>query len=73
MMAYVRLMDEDRGIKSLGKMAFYRRASGQGFIEYAMLIIIVSAALIAMTIYLMRSTNACLKQRQTELNYYRSE
>lgn len=46
---------------------------GQGFMEYAILIIIVSAALIAMTAYLMRSTNAALKQRQQELNYYKAE
>lgn len=46
---------------------------GQGFAEYVMLIIVVSAALIAMTAYLMRSTNASLKQRQQELNYYKAE
>jgi Flp pilus assembly pilin Flp len=44
--------------------------SGQGFVEYAMLIIVVSAAIIAMTMYLMRSVNARLKQTQDELNYY---
>jgi Flp pilus assembly pilin Flp len=43
---------------------------GQGFVEYAMLIIIVSAAIIAMTLYLIRSVNARLKQTQDELNYY---
>ncbi|MDD5130713.1 MAG: hypothetical protein PHS66_06695 [Candidatus Omnitrophica bacterium] len=50
-----------------------RAGSGQGFIEYAMLIIVVSAALIAMTTYLMRSTNARIKQGQQELNYYSAE
>ena len=50
-----------------------RTGSGQSFIEYIMLIIIVSAALIAMTTYLMRSTNARLKQSQDELNYYSAE
>jgi Flp pilus assembly pilin Flp len=46
---------------------------GQSFIEYTMLIIIVSAALIAMTTYIMRSVNARLKQDQGELNYYSAE
>ena len=47
--------------------------NGQSFIEYVVLIIIVCAALIAMTAYLMRSTNARLKHMQKELNYYKSE
>jgi hypothetical protein len=38
-----------------------------------MLIIIVSAAIIAMAAYLIRSTNARLKQSQDELNYYSSQ
>jgi hypothetical protein len=38
-----------------------------------MLIIIVAAALIAMTTYIMRSMNARLKSTQEELNYYRLE
>ena len=50
-----------------------RMKKGQSFIEYTMLIIIVSAALIAMTTYIMRSVNARLKQEQGELNYYSAE
>jgi len=50
-----------------------RTRSGQSFIEYTMLIIIVGAALIAMTTYIMRSVNARLKQDQQELNYYKGE
>lgn len=50
-----------------------RTRSGQSFIEYTMLIIIVSAALIAMTTYIMRSMNARLKQEQGELDYNKAE
>ena len=50
-----------------------RIRNGQSFIEYTMLIIIVSSALIAMTTYIMRSMNARLKQEQGELNYYKAE
>jgi Flp pilus assembly pilin Flp len=50
-----------------------RIRNGQSFIEYTMLIIIVSAALIAMTTYIMRSMNARLKQEKGELSYYSSE
>ena len=50
-----------------------RVRSGQGFIEYTMLIIIVSVAIVAMTTYIMRSTNARLKQEQGELDYYKAE
>lgn len=45
---------------------FGKRA--QSFLEYAMLIIIVSAALIAMQQYIQRSINARLKQVQQELD-----
>lgn len=45
----------------------------QNILEYTMLIIIVAAALIAMTTYIMRSMNARLRQAQDELNYYRQE
>ncbi|MDP2928381.1 MAG: hypothetical protein Q8N80_06265 [Candidatus Omnitrophota bacterium] len=55
-----------------GKMTL-RIRNGQSFIEYTMLIMIVSAALIAMTTYIMRSMNARLKQEQGELNYYSAE
>jgi Flp pilus assembly pilin Flp len=46
---------------------------GQSVIEYTMLIIIIAAALVAMTTYIMRSMNARLMQAQDELNYYRKE
>ena len=55
-----------------GKLTL-RVRNGQSFIEYTMLIIIVSAALIAMTTYIMRSMNARLKQEQQELDYYKAE
>jgi hypothetical protein len=38
-----------------------------------MLILIVAAALIAMTTYVTRAMNARLKQSQDELNYYRAD
>lgn len=50
-----------------------RIRNGQSFIEYVMLIIIVSAAIIAITTYIMRSANARLKQEQQELDYYKAE
>jgi len=45
----------------------------QSVIEYTMLIILVAAALMAMSTYIMRSMNARLIQAQDELNYYRIE
>ncbi len=44
------------------------RVKGQSFLEYAMLIGIVSVALIAMFTYMQRSVNARLKQVQVELD-----
>ena len=46
---------------------------GQNILEYTMLILIVAAALIAMTTYVTRSMNSRLKQASEELNYYRAE
>ena len=46
---------------------------GQSVLEYTLLIIIIAAALTAMTTYIMRSMNARVKQAQDELNYYRQE
>ncbi len=40
----------------------------QSFLEYTMLIIVISAALIAMQQYIQRSINARLKQVQQEMN-----
>lgn len=50
-----------------------RNVQAQSIIEYTLLIIIVAAALMAMTTYITRSMNARLKQAQEELNYYRQE
>lgn len=61
------------GVHMEGRNIRIPSIKGQGFAEYVMLIIVVSAALIAITAYLMRSTNASLKQRQQELNYYKAE
>ena len=55
-----------------GKLTL-RVRDGQSFIEYVILIIIISAAIIAITTYIMRSANARLKQEQQELDYYRAE
>lgn len=48
------------------KILYNKRA--QNFLEYAMLIMVISAALIAMHQYIQRSVNARLKQVQQELN-----
>jgi uncharacterized protein (UPF0333 family) len=51
-------------------MSKMRVARGQSVIEYMMLILIITTAIIAMTIYLYRSSNARIKRSQQELNYY---
>lgn len=48
------------------KFLYNRRA--QNFLEYAMLIIVISAALIAMSQYIQRAMNARLRQVQVELD-----
>ncbi len=45
-----------------------RLVKAQNFIEYAALIMIVSAALIAMNLYIQRAVNARLEQVRSELN-----
>jgi len=50
----------------MAKIIFNRRA--QNFIEYVALILVISAALIAMQQYIQRSINARLKQVQQELD-----
>ena len=50
----------------MAKIFYSKRA--QSFLEYTMLIIVISAALIAMQAYMQRSINARLKQVQVELN-----
>ena len=46
-----------------------RFRKGQSVIEYAMLITIVVAALMTMSIYIMRLINVHSQQTQEELNY----
>lgn len=50
----------------MSRMLYNRRA--QNFLEYTMLIMVISAALIAMHQYIQRSINARLRQVQTELD-----
>jgi len=57
-------------VKSKNKKMILRARNGQSIIEYGVLIIIVAASLIAMTAYLMRATNARIRQSINELNYY---
>jgi hypothetical protein len=52
-------------------MKLKRLINGQSVVEYTMLIIIVAAALAAMTVYITRSMNARLKAAQDELDYYK--
>jgi len=47
-------------------MIFKKARLGQSIVEYTMLIIIVAAALMAMTTYISRSVNARIKQTQDE-------
>lgn len=48
------------------KIFYHKKA--QSLLEYTMLIIIISSALIAMNQYIRRSINATLRQIQLELN-----
>ena len=52
----------------MDKSGAHRMRKGQSVLEYAMLIIIVSLAIIAMQQYISRSMNARLKQIQLELD-----
>jgi hypothetical protein len=54
-------------------MMVKRFSKGQSVVEYTMLIIIVAAALVAMSIYITRSMNARLKAAQNELSYYKND
>ena len=51
---------------SLMKLFFDKKA--QSFMEYAILIMVITTALVAMYPYIRRSINARLKQIQVELN-----
>jgi hypothetical protein len=46
---------------------------GQGFVAYAILIIIVAASVVAMTAYIYGAVNARLSQEHEELDYYKAE
>jgi hypothetical protein len=46
----------------------FHNKKAQSFLEYTMLILVISAALIAMQVYMQRAVNARLKQVQVELN-----
>ena len=48
-------------------MIFRKARSGQSIVEYTILVIIVAAALMAMSTYIMRSVNARIKQTSDEL------
>jgi hypothetical protein len=45
-----------------------KRTKAQSFIEYAALVMVVSAALMAMQLYIKRSVNVRLAQVRAELN-----
>ncbi len=45
-----------------------KRTKAQSFIEYAALVMVVSAALMAMQLYIRRAINARLAQVRSELN-----
>ena len=49
-------------------MKIFLKDRAQSLLEYAMLIMIISAALVAMYVYMQRSVNARFKQVQTELD-----
>jgi len=46
---------------------------GQSFVGYAVLILIISAAIVAMTAYIYGAVNARLSQEHEELDYYKAE
>ena len=48
-------------------LRLYRNRRAQSFLEYVMLVIIITTALIAMYPYMNRAVNARLKQIQLEL------
>jgi hypothetical protein len=55
-----------------GKTTLANR-KGQGFVAYAILIIIVGASVVAMTAYIYGAVNARLSQEHEELDYYKAE
>lgn len=48
----------------------FRSKRAQSVLEYTVLIMVVAAALMAMTTYISRAMNARLKGVQEELNYH---
>ncbi len=55
-----------------GEMAPGNR-KGQGFVGYGIMIIVVAAAVVAMTVYIYGAVNARLSQEHEELDYYKAE
>jgi len=47
-----------------------RLKKGQSIVEYTMLILLVTAALIVMTTYITRAVNARVKQTEDEYKWY---
>ena len=47
---------------------YIRNTKGQNMLEYAILVIVVTVALVSMSTYIQRSMNARLRQIQEELN-----
>jgi uncharacterized protein (UPF0333 family) len=50
-----------------------RTKRGQGLMEYLLMLLLVVAAIAAMTAYFMRATHARLLQSKQELDYYKGE
>jgi hypothetical protein len=53
--------------------AILANRKGQGFVTYAVLIIVVAASVVAMTAYIYGAVNARLSQEHKELDYYKAE
>jgi len=49
-------------------LSIHKNRKAQSFVEYVMLVLVISAALIAMYSYMRRSINAKLKQVSVELD-----
>ena len=58
-------MVKNREVVRRAPRIFFGIRSGQSFIEYTMLIIVVSIALIAMTVYVSRAMNAALSTKSS--------
>ncbi|MDD5246490.1 MAG: hypothetical protein PHS09_03750 [Candidatus Omnitrophica bacterium] len=52
-------------------MKKFSRCRGQSFLEYAMLLVVVTIAIMAMFPYMRRAVNSRLKHIQMEMNEWR--